>query len=174
MSTENLLDSDKDAVFGVRSPSAVIRETVVAAIFEPDSKKYLCQYWKDYDGLTCLLSGGIEPQESRLSALKREIAEETGYTDFEIVGVLGGSIKSYYKKRTTGENFVKHITAYLVVLNSLIQKPLNREKDEKFENFLKSPEEIIEMMEQYEQKTGSPLGDHKEILCRAQKYLNVN
>lgn len=172
MNIKNLLDDNSVSIFGEVDLQAKPRHTVVAVVFDPSSRKYLCQYWEAYNGLTCLLSGGVEEGEDNFGALKREITEETGYTEFQVVGTLGGSIKTYYIKNT-GESLVKYITPYLVILNSHKHISINKEEDERFENFLKSPEEITRMMEEYEIITSSTLADHKEILSRAVEFLNT-
>lgn len=171
VNTKNLLDDNSVITFGNIDSYAKSRDTVVAVIFDRAKNEYLCQYWEDYNGLTCLLSGGIEEGEDSYQALQREIAEETGYTDFQVIGRLGGNVKSYYIKGTTKESLVKNIIPYLVILNSSAQNSTTKEDDEKFENLLKTPEKILEMMEKYEQATGSTLADHKEILSRAIGYL---
>lgn len=120
---------------------------------------------EEYDGLTCLLSGGIEEGEDEREALQREIAEETGYTDITIAAQLGEQIESHYIKKG-GERFVKNISPYLVTLHSHQADETAKEADEKFENLFKTPDEIREMMTLYE-RTGSSLADHKEIYAVA-------
>lgn len=145
------------------------RETVVAVVYDVESKLFLCQYWSEYSGLTCMLSGGVEVGEDWESTVCREIAEETGYVDFTIKGMLGGMIESHYTK-ADGQNYVKFLQPYFVELNSPQRVVDQKEDDEKFENFLKAPDEIIDMMTVYEQRTGSSLADHKEILRRGVEY----
>ncbi len=166
---KNLLNDTKTVVFGNKVTNEVPRATVVVVIYNKATNTYLCQYWEDYKGLTCLLSGGVEKDERADDAVLREIAEETGYADFEVVGQLGGMIETHYTK-ATGEDFVKHITPYFVVLNSLAHEAHQREEDEKFENLFKDSQEIIAMMEAYETATGSLLADHKEILRRGVEF----
>lgn len=156
-------------IFGEVQENETVRNTVVAVIVDEQSGKYLCQYWEEYDGLTCLLSGGVEEGEDEREALLREIAEETGYTDVTIASNLGEQIETHYVKRD-GERFVKNINPYLVVLHSKDGIETAKEADEKFENLFKTPDEIREMMTLYEQRTGSSLADHKEILRRGVEY----
>ncbi len=172
MKTKNLLGDSKSKTFGNKTNEATSRQTVVAVIFDPSSDTYLCQYWEEYSGLTCLLSGGIEDDEDSYEALRREIREETGYIDFDIIGILGGTLNTYYVKGSTGESLVKHITPYLVRLNSSRQIETTKEEDERFENLFLDHKNINELMTKYEKNSGSTLADHKEILSRAVRYLN--
>lgn len=157
-------------VFGEVLENETVRNTVVAVIVDEQSGEHLCQYWEEYDGLTCLLSGGIEEGEDERAALLREIAEETGYTDITITAQLGEQIESHYIKRD-GERFVKIINPYLVTLHSREASETAKEADEKFENLFKTSDEIVDMMTAYEQRTGSSLADHKEILRRGMEYV---
>lgn len=167
----NLLQDTRMISFGNALASEIKRETIVVVMYNKISKLYLCQYWEEYNGLTCLLSGGVESDESSDQAVTREIAEETGYTDFNIIGLLGGVVESHYTK-ASGENFVKIIVPYLVILNSDYQGQSNKEEDEKFDNLFKSPQEIATMMKTYEDKSGSMIADHKEILKRGVEYVD--
>jgi|GEM_PF-2766640 len=168
----NLLDDARSLSFGKPTKYEVLRETIVAVIYNPEDHSYLCQYWPEYSGLTCLLSGGIEGEEDKLAALVREIKEEAGYRDFHIDGELGGVIYSHFYKAKTDEHFVKEIYPFFVTLNSLAQDATALEEDEKFHSLFKGYDEIMQMMEKYEQSSGSILEDHKEILRRGKKYID--
>lgn len=156
--------------FGEVKNQELERETVVAVVYDAESKLFLCQYWSEYSGLTCMLSGGVEVGEDLDAAVRREIAEETGYIDFTIKGMLGGMIESHYTK-ADGQNYVKLLQPYFVELNSLQRVADQKEDDEKFDNIFRTPNEIIEMMSVYEQRAGSNLADHKEILRRGVEYV---
>jgi 8-oxo-dGTP pyrophosphatase MutT (NUDIX family) len=165
-----LLNNTEPVSFGEPRESELERETVVAVIYDVRSKLYLCQYWAEYAGLTCMLSGGVEPDEDQDEAIKREIAEETGFTDFAVLGTLGGLIESHYTK-ADGQNYVKVIRPYFVELKSTEREQTQKEDDEKFENYFKKPDEIVDMMTVYETSTGSSLADHKEVLRRGVEYV---
>lgn len=159
--------------YGTPHADEIRRDTAVAVIYDPKNNKYLCQFWQEYSGLTCLLSGGLEEGETFEDAIIREVEEETGYTDFELVGQLGAELQSHYTKNT-GEHFVKHITPFLIKLNSHAQKPANKEDDEKFENLLLDSNQILEKMSMYEATSGSTLEDHKEILLRGIRCIDAH
>lgn len=57
------------------------REVVVAVVKHPTEEKYLCVQNKKF-GWIDFVMGGIEGNEDPIEAGKREVVEETGYTDF--------------------------------------------------------------------------------------------
>lgn len=63
------------------------RKVVVVVMKHPTEDKYLCTVKKKF-GWVDFVMGGIEGEETPLEAAKREWVEETGYTDFEILGEL--------------------------------------------------------------------------------------
>lgn len=170
-SIKNLLPEVSPMTFGEKLTDEIARITVVAVVFRATDGKFLYQYWQDYNGLVCLLSGGVEREEEKVGALRREITEETGYLDFDILGQLGAELDSHYQK-ASGERYVKHITPYLVRLNSDKKQLENKEEDEKFENLFGSLKTIREAMVAYEKITNSSLADHEEILARGYAYLS--
>jgi len=170
----NLLPDIPPLSFGTPAVQETLRKTIVAVIYNPENRTYLCQYWPEYSGLICLLSGGIEEGESQLAALEREIKEETGYRSFMIDGALGGVIYTHFYKAKTDEHFIKEIYPFFVTLQSLAQEEPTLEEDEKFQNLFKNYDEIIRMMEAYEQVSGSTLEDHKEILRRGNDYVRAS
>lgn len=168
---KNILEDKGTLVTGDPKADEIERETVVVAVYDQEQKKYLCQFWPEYSGLTCLLSGGVESGESHVHTVEREMLEETGYTDFVVLGKLGGDIEAHYTDKR-GLHMKKTISPYFVSLKTLKKQPESKEADEKFDNLFMQPHEIIEMMDTYEQSTGSSMADHKEILKRALQFQN--
>lgn len=66
----------------------VFRNLILAVVFNPKTKKYLTLKWKK-QGWVSFVTGGIDENENRIDAAKREIAEETGYTKVRLVRSLG-------------------------------------------------------------------------------------
>lgn len=159
-------------VFGVPHVAETLRKTVVAVIFDKVSKQFLYTDWPQY-GLCCLLSGGIEEWESPYEALVREIAEESWYYNYSIIGQLWGEIETHYYMSTKKEYRAKSITSYLVVLEDLAKTNECLEEDEKFVLNFASYEELLELMRWYKNIDGGGLEDHIEILKRGQESLTA-
>ncbi len=60
------------------------RENVCVVIRNPKDDKYLCINWKNFN-MHGLVTGGIENNEEIIECAKREIIEETGYKNIELV-----------------------------------------------------------------------------------------
>lgn len=65
-----------------------LRDMVLAIVHDPRANKYLVLKWPK-QGWTTFVTGGVEAGEDRVLAAKREIAEETGYTNVRLVRSLG-------------------------------------------------------------------------------------
>jgi 8-oxo-dGTP pyrophosphatase MutT (NUDIX family) len=71
------------------------RENVRVVLYNPGTKLFALQYSSrsDFYGT---LGGGVEPGDTILETVSKELTEETGYVDFEIKCQLGGQIRTFY------------------------------------------------------------------------------
>lgn len=105
------------------------REVVVVALKHPTEEKYLCVRNKKF-GWIDFVMGGIEGEEKPVEAGKREVAEETGYTDF---GELEELAEVFYDNFYAAHKDVnRHITIHTVkgYLKSLAQDERTAEEQE--------------------------------------------
>jgi leucyl-tRNA synthetase/predicted alpha/beta hydrolase family esterase len=116
----------------VEGKKAVERTMVQAIIHNPRTDKYLNLAWKEHPWMTFVL-GGVDKGEDLIEAAKREVLEETGYTDLEVKRVLGGPIRAEYFAAHKDENRVAYATAIHFELTSDNQEPISDEEQAKHE-----------------------------------------
>ncbi|REK52755.1 MAG: leucine--tRNA ligase [Bacteroidetes bacterium] len=71
------------------------RQNVHAYVTDPKTGKVLCLEWKEHDWRT-LPMGGVEEGETLIEAARREVREETGYTELSQGKVAGGQVRAEY------------------------------------------------------------------------------
>lgn len=96
------------------------KKYVRAVIFNSQTKLFLFSYFPNIQGNNKqgLIGGGIDEGEDEVQALTREIIEETGFTDFEIIEKLGGNVLSPKDPEFDTKDIIKQNVAYLVLLKS--------------------------------------------------------
>ncbi len=105
------------------------KEVVVAIIKNPKNLKYLCLKWKKNSWKT-FVSGGIEKDEDVLTAARREIEEETGYTDLKFIKTLPGKVHTRIYHNLKKENREAHMSSIYFELNSDKRKEISKEENE--------------------------------------------
>ena len=118
--------------FGIVHSNAQYRKSVGAIIINPRTKKILVLDWKIY-AIYGIVQGGQEENEDEITALEREIIEESGYTDFTIKEKLGENIISYFYVPTKQVWRKLELACYIVLLNSEEHAEQKLEKNESFE-----------------------------------------
>ncbi len=81
----------------------VFRNAVVAVVRNPKTDSYLCVSWKSAV-MNGLVTGGIEDGEDMVEAAKREVAEETGYTNLREIPRDSVIIHSRFYHRMKQQN----------------------------------------------------------------------
>lgn len=74
-----------EPVTGVPREDEEFRKSIVAFVEDPKSGEVLTLDWGAKAGGTLLIGGGIEEGEDLIAAARREISEETGYTNLKFV-----------------------------------------------------------------------------------------
>lgn len=105
----------------------VSRRTTISVLYDPKTDRYLSLKWKTQPWTT-FISGGIEEGEDIVESAKREIAEETGYTDVRFVRKLGGDAQAEFYAAHKGVNRVARNAMLLFELVSDERVPVAPEE----------------------------------------------
>jgi leucyl-tRNA synthetase len=81
----------------------IARNAICAVIRNPKDNTYLCSVWRNMH-MHGLITGGVEDDEDRVEAAKREIYEETGYKNIRLVKDPDIAIHSLFYHRKKEEN----------------------------------------------------------------------
>jgi leucyl-tRNA synthetase len=113
---------------GTPQDNPEFRESIVAIVHNPKTDKYLSLDWGKLGG-NLFIGGGREAGEDIEKAARREIAEETGYTDLTLKGMTSKIYHNYYAH---SKNVARRIEAYglLFELDDDVQHGTALEKDE--------------------------------------------
>ena len=83
------------------------REAIVAVVRNPKDDSYLCISWKNAK-MNGLVTGGIEEGEDVVECAKREVLEETGYKNLQLVKVSPHAINTFFYHRIKQQNRWAH------------------------------------------------------------------
>ncbi len=118
-----------DPVTGTPQENPVDKDKIVA-IVEHDGK-VLTINWKPELGGRLAVGGTAEPDEDAVATAMREIAEETGYTDLELVERAPEQVHHEYFAHSKGKAQVAHTTLLHFTLKSEAHQEPMLEEDEK-------------------------------------------
>lgn len=152
--------------FGEKHPEAEYRRSIGSIIFNPESTKVLALDWKMYS-VYGIVQGGQDTGENEIETLKREIVEETGYTDFEIGEKLGDNIISYFYADNKQVWRKSELSVYLVNLNTLSQDQQKLEDNENFELKWVEIDHFIKLCEDHVPTKSQNFLALREFLVRA-------
>lgn len=109
------------------------RNVAMCVIEHPSDGTFLTLRWNKF-GWHNLVMGGIEGNESVEVAARREIAEETGYTDMTYIDTMPVELNSkfYAKHKDVNRNIITRVLRFK--LNSLTGIETQREAHEDFES----------------------------------------
>lgn len=121
----------------------VERRMAHAIVFDPKKNKYLIIRNKKHGWDTMVMGGMEEGETDPVEAAKREVAEETGYTDLEFKRILGGQTKAMYHAKHKGENRIAYATGVYFELKSEKRIAIAEGEDKDNEILWVSPEDFV-------------------------------
>jgi leucyl-tRNA synthetase len=81
---------------GVPQENPEFRQSIVAIVRDPKTNKFLSINWGDKNGGNLFVGGGLEENEDIVETAIREIAEETGYVNIQLVSQTGKMHHNYF------------------------------------------------------------------------------
>ena len=127
-----VMPSELDVTNPPRNEKKTIeRENLIAIVYDPRAKKYLCLKWK-HAAWTTFITGGVDEGEDPVASAKREILEETGYRDLALVVNLGRTQSRFFASHKD-ENRVANNTVLLFNLESDVREGVAAEEEAKHE-----------------------------------------
>ena len=117
------------------------RDIILAVVYNPKTKKYLCLKWKEQPWTT-FVTGGIDAGEDPVEAAKREIAEETGYTKVSLVKALGHTYCNFYAAHKNVNRRV-HNRSFLFQLDDEKQAEVSSDEKNAYDVVWLSAEEVV-------------------------------
>lgn len=106
------------------------KNSVVAIVYNKEKDEYLTINWHEKGG-RLFIGGTIQEGETPLECALREVKEETGYTDLELVHELP-KVNHHYYAYNKDKYFNIESTGFLFELKSDKQVSPEREEDEQF------------------------------------------
>ena len=119
-----------EEVTGVTNPNETKKESIVAIVYDEKNDKYLTINWHELGG-RLFIGGTRHNGEDALTCALREIAEETGYDDLELVRETF-KINHHYYAYNKDKYFNIESTGLLFKLKSNHKLEQQLDEDEKF------------------------------------------
>ena len=117
-----------DPVTGTKQENPEDKGKIVAIV--EDEGKILSIHWKPELGGRLFVGGTAEKDEEPSVTAMREIAEETGYTDLELVEAADEMVHHEYFAHSKNKAFIAHTTLLHFRLRSKAQQPTALEDNE--------------------------------------------
>src|SRR5690606_5554399 len=108
------------------------RRTIHALVRNPKDDTFLLLRWKEFPWRNFVV-GGVDEGEDIVEAARREVAEETGFTDLKFMRVLDGPVQAQYYAAHKNENRLAYTSAVYFELQSNKQSEVSEEEKAKYD-----------------------------------------
>jgi len=140
-----------DPVYGEPQGDEIHKDKIIAAVLNPKTNQVIVLDWgerKARHGGNMLIGGGVEGDEDIVAAAKREIAEETGYTDVQFIKQTPMRGHGYFFSNVKDKNYCGHCTGLLFELKSdkREEQKLDEGEKEKFKVTWVDKEKVAPML----------------------------
>ena len=167
-----------EEVTGTPKENEFKKNSIVAILYDENKDEYLTINWHDKGG-RLFVGGSIKDNETALDCAIREIKEETGYINFELVSELP-KINHHYYAYNKDKYFNIESTGYLFKLKDYAKEEQNLDDDEVFDvewvnkNVIENEvtDELHKKTFMYALKPGAMVGDGIHINSEFLNGLN--
>jgi leucyl-tRNA synthetase len=119
--------------FGKKQPDETKKDAIIAVLRDPRNGKVLVLDWgerKKDSGGVMFVGGGIEEGEDTIEAARREITEETGYTNFKHIANTDTWINNHFYSNVKQKNYHARFLPILFELDDDTQVERNLDDNE--------------------------------------------
>jgi leucyl-tRNA synthetase len=129
------------------------REAVMCIIKHWEKDEYICLQWKDYPEVKSFVSGGIEDGEDIVETGRREIREETGYTNPKFIRRVGMDSYSEFYHQVKKKNVRAYFRYLYFELENGEQVPVAQEETDRHSVIWKKKDEVLNFLSLLEKET---------------------
>ncbi len=145
---QSLLDESNPPKSGKEN---TFRNMVLVVLYNPKTDKYLTLKWKKQPWKT-FITGGVEGEENREEAARREIEEETGYSNVRMVKSLRMR-EAFFFAAHKDVNRQVHAEHFLFELIDETKAPINQEEQDMYDQEWLSLDELKKTKLQHAEAT---------------------
>ncbi len=127
------------------------RNAIVAMVKHPTDNSFICLTWKKTDWKGFVI-GGIEGDESKEDAVRREILEETGYKNIKSITVFPLIMHSKFFQILKQVNRFAHFYPALVILEDEEKVALSEEEKNLHDISWIKQEDVLEFLNVHDMK----------------------
>ncbi len=143
-----------EPITGEPRPNEEHRQSIVAVVRNPKTKKFLSLNWGKELGGNLFVGGGLEAGEDPIECAKREIAEETGYNNLKFISKTETIHHHYFAYSKNKARIIDAIGLYFELVNDerVDQKLEENEKNKFNVEWLSEKDadgKVIELLHEY-------------------------